>query len=207
MTKVLSFSKLRFVAPIISVSIIIAGVLVMFLGTGINLGIDFEAGVNIRLQIAPVALDLSYSGDAETELNIRGGVLTLEVTSQDDTTVYSYPFSDHTTLDALAAAIRGVEGFTASVAVDGTTESTRLLTLNFPYAVGLEPVAVNYSVTESYVDVETVRAALESFGTVQIQMIGAAANQEFQVRVPEEADARDFDQEVSSRLKGLLEAE
>ena len=207
MTKVLSFSKLRFVAPIISVSIIIAGVLVMFLGTGINLGIDFDAGVNVRLQIAPVALDLSYSGDAATELNIRGEVLTLEVTGEDGTTIYPYPFGDYTTLDALAAAVRGVEGFTASVAVDGTTESTRLLTLNFPYAVGSEPVPVNYAVTESYVDVETVRAALESFGTVQIQMIGAAANQEFQVRVPEKADARDFDQEVSSRLKSLLEAE
>ena len=207
MTKVLSFSKLRFIAPIISVSLITIGILVMFLGTGINLGIDFDAGVNVRLQIAPVAFSVSYSGNAATELNIKGQVLTLEVTGQEETFSYTFPFSEYTTLDALTLALGGVEGFTVDVAAAGTTETAKLLTLNYPYAVGVEPVVINQSVTERIVDVETVRAALESFGAVQIQMIGASENQEFQVRVPEEPGARDFDQEVSTRLKSLIEAE
>jgi preprotein translocase subunit SecF len=207
MTKVLSFSKLRFIAPIFSVSLIVIGILVMFLGTGINLGIDFDAGVNVRLQIAPVAFSVSYSGDATTELNIKGQVLTLEVTGQDETANYTFPFSEYTTLDTLAQALGSVDGFSVNVAAAGTTETTMLLTLNYPYAVGVEPVLINQSVTESAVDAETVRGALASFGAVQIQMIGASENQEFQVRVPEEPDSRDFDQEVSRRLKSLIEAE
>jgi preprotein translocase subunit SecF len=179
----------------------------MFLGTGINLGIDFEAGVNVRLQVVPVAFTVGYAGSDSVELNIRGGELTLEVTGQDDTVTYTYPFSDYRTLDAMSGALSGIEGISVGLAVDGATETANLLTLNFPYVLTPQPVVINQSGAVDNAEIETVRNALETFGAIQIQMIGAPENQEFQVRVPEKADSRDFDQEVSNRLQSLLEAE
>lgn len=205
MTKVISFSKLRFVAPIVSVLIIVAGVLFTLLGPGINLGIDFEAGVNIRLQIAPVAFSVAYAGDDAVELNIRGGALTLEFTGEDETLTERFGFSNYLTIGALTDALNGVEGITAEISTDTGTESAALLTLNYPYTLGPAPVVINQSVADGTVAIEDVRSALSSYGDLQIKLVGAPENQEFQVRVPEEEGARDFDQEVSSSLRNLLE--
>ena len=59
MTKVIPFSRFRYIAPLFSVLIIVAGLLITMLVTGVNLGIDFEAGINMRLQIAPISFNMS----------------------------------------------------------------------------------------------------------------------------------------------------
>ncbi len=205
MTKVISFSKLRYIAPVISVLIITAGILYTLLGPGINLGIDFEAGVNVRLQVAPVAFRVSYAGEDDVELNVRGGVLTLEMTGEDEAATRRFRFADYPTVGELLQALREVEGIVVDSEIPGTTPTTELLTLSFPLTLGQEPVAINQAPTRDTASIEGVRSALESYGELQIQMIGAPENQEYQVRVPEEEGARDFDQAVSSTLRGLLE--
>ncbi len=207
MTKVIRFSKLRYIVPAVSVALIVAGILITFLVTGINLGIDFRPGVVVRLQIAPVAFTVSYSESGSAEINIKGQALTLELTGQEDTAVYTYPFSEYMTLDALAQAVSEVKGVAVDVAAAGTTETAILLPLNYPYTLSAEPVVINQSGIINNVTIQRVRSVLESFGNLEIQMIGASVNQEFQVRVQEREGARDFDQEVSSRLTNLLETE
>ncbi len=205
MTKVFRFSRLRFIAPAISVVLLVAGILVTFLVTGINLGIDFEAGINVGLQIAPVAMTVSYTGDSDVSLNIRDQALSLQITSQDQTGEQKYPFADYPTLGAITDAMNGVEGLVVESKVDGTTPSADLLALNYPYTLGTDPVFLNVTPTGKLATIDEVRSALTSYGTLRIQMVGAAENQEFQVRVPEQQDARDFSQEVSANLKSLLE--
>ena len=207
MTKVLSFSKLRFIAPAVSVLLLSLGILVTVLFTGINLGIDFEAGVNIGLKIAPVALRVSYIGDDEVELNLRGGILTLEITGEDETQIRRYPLSDYSTLEALTLALSDVEGIVIESESPGTTQTSQLLTLNYPRTLGRDPVVLNQSVAQGAVAIDTVRSILSNYEDIQIKIIGAPANQEFQIRVPEEKGARDFDQQVSGNLKSLLESE
>ena len=209
MTKVFTFSKFRYIAPAFSILIIVAGLLVTLLGTGIQLGIDFDAGINVRLQVAPVAFHIAYSGEGTAEMNIRNDVLSLEVTGAEATQSYSYDFVEVTTLGALAQELNAIEGISMTVDAASSTDSTRLLTLNYPYALNAEAVAVNQSigVGDEVIAIDEVRDALSGFGTIQIQMIGAAIDQEYQVRVPEEEGARDFDQEVAGRLQDLLTSE
>ena len=207
MKKAISFSKLRFMGPVISVLLLVAGVFLTIWVTGINLGIDFEAGVNVRLQISPVAMRVSYEGSEDIELNIRGGVLTLEITGEEETQLLRYPFSEYSTVDSLTQALSSVDGVVVNSLIAGSSETATLLTLNYPYTLAPEPVAINHSVAGSAIAIEEVRSALSSYGEFQIQMIGAPENQEYQIRVPEKPDSRDFDQEVSGTLESLLEAE
>jgi preprotein translocase subunit SecF len=207
MTKVLKFSKFRFTAPIISVLIVTAGLLITLLGTGVNLGIDFDAGINVRLQVAPIAFRVSYTGEGAAEMNIRGDVLALEITEAETSVRHSIAFSDVTTLGALMGELDAIDGITTEAVAPSATESAQLLTLNYPYVLGLEPMAINKAPEDGSADIDTVRSVLGDFGSIQIQMIGAALDQEFQVRVAEEEGARDFDQEVAGRLRSALEAE
>ena len=207
MTKVLKFSKFRFVAPIISVLIVTAGMLITLLGSGVNLGIDFDAGINVRLQVAPIAFRVSYAGEGAAEMNIRGDVLALEITAADASASHSFAFSEVTTLGALLAALDAIDGLTTEAVVPAAMDSAQLLTLNYPYILGPEPLAINRAPDTGGVDVDAVRSILADFGSIQIQMIGAAENQEFQIRVAEEEGARDFDQEIAGRLRSALESE
>ena len=48
MTKVVPFTKFRILFPVISLVAITAGLVLTFALGGLNLGIDFKAGLNIK---------------------------------------------------------------------------------------------------------------------------------------------------------------
>ena len=207
MTGVIQFSRFRIIAPIITVVLIAAGIAGTFLQGGVNLGIDFKAGMNIRAQVAPVAYQISYSGEGNVVLNIRNNILTVEITGTEAVENLIFPLEDYGTLDILAAELVKIPDMTVVTMADGRLPSTQLLTLNYPYELGLEYVALNHGlgIDESTIEIDEVRDALAGFGPIQIQVVGAAQSQEFQIRVEEKEGARDFDQEVSERIQLLLE--
>ena len=70
MKKVIKFSKAFLACAIFSFVIICLGV-VGFITKGINLGIDFKPGLIEELRIAPVAIEVTYSGNAKATLGLE----------------------------------------------------------------------------------------------------------------------------------------
>ncbi|MBQ1971750.1 MAG: protein translocase subunit SecF, partial [Treponema sp.] len=61
MKKVIQFSKGFLPSAIISAVIIVFGI-IGFFTKGINLGLDFKPGLVEEVRIAPVAINVTYSG-------------------------------------------------------------------------------------------------------------------------------------------------
>lgn len=207
MTKVVPFTKFRILFPVISLVAITAGLVLTFALGGLNLGIDFKAGLNIHIQIAPVAARMSYTGDATVTANVRSGELVVTSTSVSGAERYSYTLSDYATLEALQSAVsKDVAGFTIEPVVGESVAPESILPLEGEVTLGSVPSYLNVSPAEAdQVTIGQVRAALTDIGDPQIQTIGAKNGNEFMIRIQEQAGATDFDTEMASRVRTLLE--
>jgi preprotein translocase subunit SecF len=67
---------------LLSLLVIAGGIAGIFVNDGFNLGIDFLSGINMRVQIAEKALEVSYSGSDRAVLNIREGVCQVNIISE-----------------------------------------------------------------------------------------------------------------------------
>ena len=209
MTKVLQVTKLRFFALALSIILIAVGITGTILRGGFDLGIDFSAGLNLRVQIAPIVMEVTYSGEGSAELNILGNALTIQVTRGSDIVESSFPLVDYDSLAELENAIGEIDGIGSSVDdLALSYPASTLLGLNRALELSTSPVAVNaLQIDDPLVEIGTVRQLLTEFGNPLIQVIGAPENHEFAIRLEESEGAIDFDQERSRRLVSLLEAE
>jgi preprotein translocase subunit SecF len=114
MTKVIRFTKIRFFTIGLSVLLLLAGFVVILVNGGFNLGIDFQAGLNERVQIAPVGFSLSYSGDGDARLDSVSGGLYAEVRSGEGVKSYTFLYEDYPTLQSLASGFAQVPGLSIS---------------------------------------------------------------------------------------------
>ena len=204
MTKVISFSRYRIILPIISVAIIAAGLIFTFTTGGLNLGIDFRAGLNIRLQIAPVAARVSYTGEGSALLNIRNNEFIVSTTTADGVSRYSYSLLDNPTISALQGSLSEVNGFFLET-VGAEVLPSSFLSLERELEIGSIPNTINRAPREAErVAIAEVRAILDSIGNPQIQTIGDANANDFMVRIEEEEDATDFDSTITQRVLELL---
>ncbi|MFA6732603.1 MAG: hypothetical protein WCS07_07685 [Sphaerochaeta sp.] len=71
--------KLRWYSWALAGVLLIAGVISLVAFGGFNLGVDFESGLSQRIQVAPVGLEVTYSGNKDAVLSISGSALSLEV--------------------------------------------------------------------------------------------------------------------------------
>jgi preprotein translocase subunit SecF len=78
MKKVIQFSKGFLPSAIISAVIIVFGI-IGFFTKGINLGLDFKPGLVEEVRIAPVAINVTYSGAAKVVLEISNEKLDVVV--------------------------------------------------------------------------------------------------------------------------------
>lgn len=204
MTKVVPFSKFRIIFPIISVAIIAAGLIFTFATGGLNLGIDFRAGLNIRLQIAPVAARIAYTGDGTASVNIRNGELVTTMITADGTARNVFTLADYATVNALQTALSSVSGFSLE-AIGDTVAPSAFLSFEREVEVGSIPKSVNRAPGEAeLVDIADVRTTLAVIGNPQIQTIGAASANDFMIRIEEEEGATDFDNAITQRVQDLL---
>ncbi len=192
--------------PIITVTLIVGGAIFAFSTGGLNLGIDFRAGLNVRVQIAPVAATVSYEGVGNVNLDIRGETLIIERTTEEESERYEYELTEYSTLDALDDSVSEVEGVEFVPVADGSTSPAVLLSLERSMSLNDQGVELNMQLPEgdSPITVGEVREALASVGEPQIQTIGSARDQEFMIRMEEPEGARDFDQEATGKITALL---
>jgi len=209
MKRVIRFSKSRTIMFILSATLIVGGVAAVFLRDGFNLGIDFTGGLNKQIQIAPQALALSYGGVGQAEVDIRGGVFTLELSREIG--LRRFVLRDYATLSDLAAALAEVPDLGVEITGDENARTERVLSLPFAVDLSEGDLVINMRVAseeEVFAPIGTVREILDPLGTFSIQMIGRAVDQEFSLKVPSAGgDDAEFLQEIETQIVALLEEE
>lgn len=182
--KVIHFSKFFLPAAIISSVIIIFGV-VGFVTRGINLGIDFKPGFVEEVRIAPVAVELTYSGSAKVTADLSKDSFDLIITgsgAENETKVYSY--SEYATVNDIAKALNEVEGVSATVKTEGTEDSS-LLFVNSAVSTQLTNSPLFLYAAQKDVSVDEVREALSAFEGFSVKALGGNNGASYQVRMPE----------------------
>lgn len=206
MKRVIRFTKLRYIMFVVSVVLIVAGLTVTSINDGFNLGIDFQAGLNQRVQIAPVGFQISYQGEDDAVINVENQTMILELRGEEGVETYEFPFAQHQTLRNLTGALNAIEGVEIQLEMDGGTESERVVTgLKYPQELSDTPVRVNVrnDQGDDYIGINDVRDALASLGSPRVQVVGNEMHQEFLVRL--EDPAGDRKNELESEIRSLLE--
>jgi preprotein translocase subunit SecF len=210
MKRIIPFSRFGLLAAVVSVLLIGGGIAGTLLQGGFNLGIDFRAGLTQRIQIAPVGMRFSYTGEQGVTLSATGTVI--EVAVQGDEVVrQSFPYADYPTVGELASAVEETfPDIAIELLVDSGAPTDRIVGLNFPVTLTEDPVALNVvpaSPEEATVDLERLRGILGAVGVNQIQNVGAPEAQEFLVRMEADPENEEFSQEASDQILTALQNE
>lgn len=182
--KLIHFSKFFLPAAIISSVIILFGV-AGFITRGINLGIDFKPGFIEEVRIAPVAVELTYSGSAKVTADLSKDSFDLIITgsgAENETKVYSY--SEYSTINDIVKALNEVEGVSATVKTEGTEDSS-LLFVNSAFSTQLTNSPLFLYAAQKDVSVDEVREALAAFEGFSVKALGGNNGASYQVRMPE----------------------
>lgn len=196
MRKVIKFTKIRYPMFLLSVLVMAGGIIGTVANGGFNFGIDYQAGLNQRIQVAPVAFTVSYNGISDISLDLSGSDLIIEQRNDKGLTVYSYPFSKYPTVDSLAGAMAEIPGMVFGVVSSGTAKSSDLTSgLRFPLEITESASYVNM-VGADVAPIDEVRKALSGLGNPLVQVIGKESLSEFIVRVSDPEGSRKEEIEV-----------
>ncbi|NQT59490.1 MAG: protein translocase subunit SecF [Bacteroidetes bacterium] len=204
---IIKFTKHRFLFFTLSLLVIVGGIAGLLINDGLNLGIDFEAGLSQRIQIAEQAMSVSYSGADDVVLNVVNGDMVIEIRNEDGVERTTLSSDDYVTFDALAAELQGFDDVTVSV-IRGDVSSSNIATgLGLPFTLSAAPSVINAanSSTENYISIDEVREALnELSGSLQVQIVGDAYLQEFQIRVATDSEGtkEDLEAQIFSLIEG-----
>ena len=208
--KVIHFSKGFVPCVILSVLLILSGIFVL-ITKGLNLGIEFKAGLLEDIRIAPTALELTYSGPANVSVQVTGIGMTVIVSGVGaENASYEIPYVRYRTVAEVASALNDIAGVNAVVrsapdqtAVDlfSNSESSSVL--------GTSPFRLHYigAATRDY-SAEDVRSALSSMNDVSVKMVGDSKSNSFQIRAGDDGSdpeaSKKIQQAIASRLSSAF---
>lgn len=208
MTKVIRFSKLRYIMFTISVLLIIAGIAGTVGIGGFNLGIDFQAGLNQRVQIAPVAMEVSYNGEANASLDISDDTAVLEVRGEAGVEKLQLSLADYSSMADFAAKLESVEGISVKMSAPSADPSDIVTGLEFPLSLEADahPVNVRVDAGDGSVAIDQVRSALGGFENPQVQVVGDPAEQEFLLRIADPSGEKkdQYEKQIVESLEAVF---
>jgi preprotein translocase subunit SecF len=207
MKRVINFTKIRFIMFAVSAVVILAGLFGTFAQGGMNLGIDFQSGLSQRIQIAPVAMEVSFTSDEEVRFNILNGEVSVDVFTNDGKTIaYNYRLADYGTTSELMQAMTEIPSLNINL-VAGDAPASKLLSLAYLVDLSEDTAIVNYSNAGSgmSITIDDIRNVLTAIGDPQIQVVGNSENQEFLVRLEDDGSSK-FSETASAEMLKLLEA-
>ncbi len=198
--KKLDVVKYRYITLIPSLIIILAG-LVLFFVRGFNKGIDFEAGLSERIQIAPVGMYVSYDGNEDAVLSVDANTLRLTVRSDKGADVTIFDNTSYPTVGDIAEALDSVDGISVEV-VDGSLKSEDLVSgFGFPATLSQDKLKINFASVTRDVLIEDIREALSGLD-INVQTVGAASDGIFQIKLKgEEGESQ---QDIENKIQNLL---
>ncbi|MDK2859445.1 MAG: preprotein translocase subunit SecF [Sphaerochaeta sp.] len=193
--------KLRWYAWALAVVLLLAGGISFAMMGGFNLGVDFESGLSQRIQIAPIGLEVTYTGNKDAVLAVSGSGLTLEIRGDEGVSSTNFSASKYPTAQDLATALGAVQNISVTV-VDGSLKTSQLLSgYGFPATLSAEPTKLNFQ-SSGNTNIEDVRSAFDSLGNVRVQTVGMDGSQTFQIRlgIKEGATQASMETEVKDAL-------
>ena len=205
MTRMIKFTKIRYIMFLVSVLVITGGIVGTVVNNGFNLGIDYQAGLNQRVQVAPVAFTATYTGVGDASFDMQGSSAIVDVRSDKGVTNYTYQFADYSTLADLKAGMSEIPGFNIELIAAGSSSSAELTSgLSYPLSITAETSFINIVGGESsVVAIDKVRSALSGLGNPQVQVIGNETLSEFMIRVsdPEGTKKDEIEVEITNSLE------
>ena len=196
MKKVINFSKAFLACAIFSFVIICLGV-VGFITKGINLGIDFKPGLIEELRIAPVAIEVTYSGNAKATLGLERDRIYVVIsgTGAENQTV-SFMYSANPTVNAIGDALNSVDGVNAVVKTD-SDESSYEMFVNSAVSTQLSKEPFRIYAKNAGISIDEVREALD-VGSVSVKAMGTGASESVQIRMA--ADSSEDSNDALQRM-------
>ncbi|MDR0877291.1 MAG: protein translocase subunit SecF, partial [Treponema sp.] len=185
--RIIRFSKLFVPTAIISVILVIAGI-AGYVIKGVNLGVDFQAGLIQEVQFAPSAFGVTYSGPGAAAISFSSTRLDIVITGVGvEGRTATFPFSEYRTAASLVQALPAqVEGIGTTAAAQSDINSQWLIqSAQGNPQLGSEPFIVHYlDPASASIPIEDVRVALTSLGrTVSVQQLGEDADRHFMIRL------------------------
>ena len=192
--------KYRKISIIASSAFILIG-LVAFIVLGFNTGIDFGAGFSERVQIVPVGIKVSYSGQNAATLSISSGTLVFQERSASGLVSNTYSSDLYPTVADVAAQMEK-DGLDV-VVEDGSLLTSNLVSgFGFPCNLTSTWKALNFATETRDVTIEDVRNALDSVGDAKVQTLGSAYEGSFQIRV--NVDSSDTQESLDKEVNDAL---
>lgn len=182
MKKNLPVIKTRFIALTFSILLLVIGLVSFIMNGGFNTGIDFESGLSQRIQIAPVGLELTYSGSQDVQVSVNNSKLIFEERGESGVKMTTFSSDQYKSVNELASAISTIDGVGVNVLKGDVDSSLMLSGYGFPATLSSQATSINFA-TGGDVAIDEVRASLEALGNVQVQTVGDEVNQIFQIRL------------------------
>ena len=221
MKRVIRFSRARYWFFGFSALLILIGVVGFIVNHGLNLGVDFKAGVSYQFQVAPASFAVQYTGPDKVGISIPAGEQALTspgdiiftVTSSKNGSRQNIAFkyaSFPTVRDLTDAITKQVAGVTVVMKGDSAAAPSELEPLPRPADISAAPYTINRAPGPGRgveTSISEVRTLMTSLGEFSLTSVGAPANQEFITRIPVAAGASeaDFQQNTEKALLQILE--
>jgi preprotein translocase subunit SecF len=204
MKKVIKFSRV-FLPMVVMSSALIALGLVGYFVKGLNLGIDFQAGLIEKVRLAPTAFELTYAGEKSVTVSLSSSQIDLVSTGvASDNQTFSFPFAQYATVGDLASALASVPGVSVATLAPASAPAKGIFANADGQArLSAEAYRLHYLPADApAIGADQVRAAISSFPEASVQAIGAPADRLFQIRLSDDG----ADPEASKTLRTNLNA-
>ncbi|MCR5400149.1 MAG: protein translocase subunit SecF [Treponema sp.] len=198
MKKVINFSKCFIPCAILSCVLIAFGIAGFFI-KHINFGIDFKPGLIEEIRIAPVALDVTYNGNAKTTIDFERDHVDVVISGTGaENQTKSFVYSSYPTVKELSDALNTVEGLSSVVRADGDVSSYSIF-VNSSVSTQLTKDAFRVYAKNLDVSIDEVRAALEGVKGISLKALGTGEKKSIQIRM-----AADSEEDSSAALQKAI---
>ncbi len=199
--KVIRFSKLFLPFAILSLLIIAFGVFGLTT-RGLNLGLDFQAGLIQEVRIAPAALEISYVGPSTISTETDSSSISLIISGtgvENETRVFL--FDDYPTIEEIIQEMNTIAGITAvSLGVESTSPFGLYANSNSSNVLASEPYKLYSLENADLVQINQVRNALVSVEGAVVKSVGEENQNSFQIRVEDDGS----DTEISKTMQDAI---
>jgi preprotein translocase subunit SecF len=209
MKNIIRFSNYFLPAIIISSVLIITGVTGFFF-KGLNLGVDFQAGLMQEVRFAPSAFNLRWTGTSNAILSFdRSNIYIVVSGSGIESRTYTFPFNEYSTIGSISQAMTSqIEDLEVSLAARAGISTQWLLfsSLGSPYLSSENPYNVHYHDPQSTpIDISDVRGALAGIGHgVSVQSLGSPGDRHFMIRIEDKEEGRVSPDQITAILESYF---
>ncbi|HSV56504.1 MAG TPA: protein translocase subunit SecF [Magnetospirillaceae bacterium] len=210
MKRVIRFSRAFPAAALFSTALVAVG-LVGLATRGINLGVDFQAGVNQYVQLVHPALDVSFTGSGDAVLTVGEGNAVLAFTGADVVSrTLEYDLAAAGSLADFAAALSSQAGVAARVVGESDKPAALLVpTYHGDIRLDSEPSRLSripYGEEDYFASMEKVRTAAATLGSVSVRSIGERIRQQYIIRLRDDGTDPGFGVTSTERIRTALES-